>query len=174
VGVAVLLDISVWIRRAVYPLLIASQTVPTIALAPLLLLWFGFGILPKVIIVVLCCFFPITIATLGGFASVERSYLHLLQSMRATYWQSLWYVKLPGSLPQFFAGLKVAVTYSVTGAVVGEYVGAYQGLGIYMQMVAHSYAIVLVFAVIIVISTLSLCLFLLVIWLERIFVPWKR
>ncbi len=173
IGVAIVLDMSSWIRRAVYPLLIASQTVPMIALAPLFLVWFGFGILPKVLIVVLGCFFPIAIATLDGFASVDRSYMNLLKSMNVTHWQALRYVKLPGSMPEFFSGLKIAATYSVTSAVVGEFVGAREGLGIYMQTVAHSYVISLVFSVIIVISMLSLLLFSLVLILERIFIPWK-
>ena len=173
VGVAIVLDMSSWVRRAVYPLLIASQTVPIIALAPLFLVWFGFGLLPKVLIVILGCFFPIAIATLDGFANVDRNYMNLLKSMNASHWQSLRYVKLPGSMHEFFSGLKIAATYGVTSAVVGEFVGAREGLGIYMQTVAHSYAITLVFSVIIVISTLSLLLFLLVLILERIFIPWK-
>lgn len=172
--VAVLLDMSSTTRKAVYPLLVTSQTIPMLALAPLLLLWFGFDITPKVFIVLLSCFFPITIATLDGFAHIDRDYTKLLQSMRASYWQTLWYLKLPGSLPQFFSGLKIAATYSVTGAVVGEYVGAYQGLGIYMQEVAHSHIIALVFAVIFVISIVSLLLVGGVIIAEWLLLPWRR
>ncbi len=173
-GIAILLDMSSWIRKAVYPLLITSQTIPMIALAPLLLIWFGFGLLPKVIVVVLYCFFPIVIATVDGFAKTDKDLLKLLKSMHASYWQTMRYVKLPGSLPHFFSGLKIAVTYSVAAAIVGEYVGSYMGLGIYMQQMANSYAIGLVFATIFVISLLSLCLFGLVVLFERIFVPWHK
>lgn len=170
----ILLDMSTWVRKALYPLIITSQTVPMIALAPLLLLWFGFGLTPKVIIVVLSCFFPITIATIDGFAQIDKDFTKLLQSMDASYWQTLWYIKLPGSLPQFFSGLKIAATYSVTGAIVGEYVGGYQGLGIYMQQVAHSHVISLVFAAITVTVLLSLLLFFLVVITERIIIPWSN
>jgi len=171
---AILLDMSPWVKKVVYPLIITSQTIPMIALAPLLLLWFGFGLTPKIIIVILSCFFPITIATIGGFAQIDKDFTKLLQSMNASYWQTLWFVKLPGSLPQFFSGLKIAATYSVTGAIVGEYVGGYQGLGIYMQEVAHSHVISLVFAAITVTILLSLLLFFLVMTIERIVIPWNK
>lgn len=171
---AILLDMSTWVKKVIYPLIITSQTIPMIALAPLLLLWFGFGLIPKVIIVVLSCFFPITVATIGGFAQIDKDFTKLLQSMDASYWQTLWYIKLPGSLPQFFSGLKIAATYSVTGAIVGEYVGGYQGLGIYMQEVAHSHVISLVFAAITVTVLLSLLLFFLVMIIERITIPWSK
>ncbi len=174
VGIALFLDRSDFVRKTVYPLLITSQTIPLIALAPLLLLWFGFGIFPKVIMVTLYCFFPIAIATVGGLAQTERDLLQLLLSMDATYWQTLRYVRIPSALPSFFSGLKIAATYSVSGAIVGEYVGAYQGLGIYMQTMAHSYATVLVFAAIAVTVILSLFLFGLVVLLERLFLPWQK
>jgi len=171
---AILLDMSPRVKKVIYPLIITSQTIPMIALAPLLLLWFGFGLTPKVIIVVLSCFFPITIATIGGFAQIDRDFTKLLQSMDASNWQTLWFIKLPGSLPQFFSGLKIAATYSVTGAIVGEYVGGYQGLGIYMQEVAHSHVISLVFAAITITILLSLLLFFLVMLIENITIPWNR
>src|SRR5205823_1554414 len=101
-----------------------SQTIPIIALAPLLLIWFGFDLLPKVIIVVLSCFFPITVATLDGFAKTDKELMQLLKSMNATYRQTLLLVRFPGAMPQFFSGLKIAATYSVTAAIFGEYVGA--------------------------------------------------
>ncbi|MEK7494987.1 MAG: ABC transporter permease [Patescibacteria group bacterium] len=143
---AIFLDISSKINKTIYPLLIISQTVPIIALAPLLLLWFGFGILPKIIIVVLYCFFPIAIAGAGGLFQTKKQFMKLLMSMDATYWQGLVLVRLPSSLPSFFSGLKIAATYSVAGAIVGEFVGAYQGLGVYMQQAANSYSISLIFA----------------------------
>lgn len=169
---AILLDTSQWVRRAIYPLLVISQTIPIVALAPLLLIWFGFDIGPKVIVVTLYCFFPIAVACADGLASAEPEMLRLLRSMHASRWQILWLVRLPGAMPSFFSGLRIAATYSVTGAIVGEFVGAYQGLGIYMVNSANSHAIVLVFAAIVVTAVLSLFLFGLVSLIERIALPW--
>lgn len=169
---AILLSISLWTRRAVYPLLVVSQTVPLIALAPLFLIWMGFGLEPKVIFVVLYCFFPIAVACADGLASAEPEMLNLLRSMRASRWQILWLVRLPGAMPAFFSGLRIGVTYSMTGAIVAEYIGAYQGLGIYMETSANSGAIDLVFAAILVTAIISLLLFGLVSWLERLALPW--
>ena len=169
---AVLLDISSWTRRAIYPLLVTSQTIPMIALAPLLLIWFGFDLGPKVLVVTLYCFFPIAVACADGLASTDPELMKLLRSMRASRWQGLWLVRLPGAMPSFFSGLRIAATYSVTGAIFGEYVGAYQGLGIYMETSANSHVIVLVFAAILVTAALSLLLFGLVSLIERIALPW--
>ena len=169
---AIALDISSWMRRAVYPLLITSQTIPIIALAPLLLIWIGYDIRPKLIIVALYCFFPIAVATVDGLASAEPELIKLLHSMRATRWQILRLVRLPGALPAFFSGLRIAAAYSVIGAIFGEYVGAEKGLGIYMQKAANSFATINVFAAILVTTILSLLLFGLVSLIERIALPW--
>lgn len=169
---AVLLDLSSWSRRAIYPLLIVSQTIPIVALAPLMLIWFGFTITPKVIVVMLYCFFPIAVATADGLASAEPDLLKLLKSMGASRWQTLWLVRLPGALPAFFSGLRIAATYSVTGAIAGEFVGAEKGLGIYMLTSTNSHAFPLVFAIIAVTAVLSLLLFALVNLLERLALPW--
>jgi len=171
---AIILDLSVWARRAIYPLLVTSQTIPMIALAPLLLIWFGHDLGPKVIIVTLYCFFPIAVACADGLLSSDPDLLRLMLSMRASRWQILWLVRLPGAMPAFFSGLRIAATYSVTGAIVGEYVGAYQGLGIYMQTSANAHAVVLVFAAIVVTALLSLLLFGLVSLIERIALPWYQ
>ncbi len=148
---AIMLNISQLVRRAVYPLLVTSQTIPMVALA---------------------CFFPIAVACADGLASAEPELINLLRSMRASRWQILWLVRLPGAMPAFFSGLRIAVTYSVTGAIVGEFVGAEQGLGIYMERAANSFAIDLVFAAILVTAVLSLLLFGLVSVIERIALPW--
>ncbi len=169
---AVLLDISSWVRRAIYPLLVISQTIPIIALAPLLLIWFGYGIGPKIVVVTLYCFFPIAVACADGLAGAEPELLKLLKSMRASRWQMLWLVRLPGAMPSFFSGLRIAATYSVTGAIFGEYVGAEKGLGIFMQREANSFATVQVFAAILVTALLSLLLFGLVSVIERLALPW--
>jgi len=169
---AVMLDISQWLRRAIYPLLVTSQTIPIIALAPLLLIWLGYDIRPKLIVVTLYCFFPIAVACADGLAGAEPELIKLLRSMRASRWQILRLVRLPGAMPAFFSGLRIAATYSVTGAIVGEFVGAEKGLGIYMQREANSFATVQVFAAILVTAALSLLLFGLVSLIERIALPW--
>ncbi|HEY0757191.1 MAG TPA: ABC transporter permease [Ktedonobacteraceae bacterium] len=173
-ALAVLLDLSIWSRRAIYPLLIVSQTIPIVALAPLMLIWFGFTITPKVIVVMLYCFFPIAVATADGLASAEPDLLKLLRSMGASRWQILWLVRLPGALPAFFSGLRIAATYSVTGAIAGEFVGAEKGLGIYMITSTYSKAWPVVFATIAVTAALSLLLFALVNLVERLILPWYR
>lgn len=169
---AVLLDLSSWSRRAIYPLLIISQTIPIVALAPLLLIWFGYDITPKVVVVTLYCFFPIAVATADGLNSAEPELLKLLKSMGASRWQTLWLVRLPGALPAFFSGLRIAATYSVTGAIAGEFVGAYKGLGIYMVTSTNSHALPVVFATITITAILSLLLFGLVNLIERLALPW--
>jgi len=169
---AILIDVSASVRRAVYPILVTSQTIPMIALAPLLLIWFGFDIGPKIVVVTLYCFFPIAVACADGLLSADPDLLRLMKSMKASRWQILWFVRLPGAMPSFFSGLRIAATYSVTGAIFGEYVGAYQGLGIYMQTSFNSHAVILVFAAIVVTAVLSLFLFGLVSLIERLALPW--
>ncbi len=169
---AILLDTSSWMRRAIYPWLVVSQTIPIITLALLLLLWLGYTIIPKIIVVTLYCFFPIAVACADGLSSAEPDLLNLLRSMRASRWQTLWLVRLPGAMPAFFSGLRIAATYSVTGAIFGEYVGGFKGLGIYMENAANSSAIVLVFAAILVTAILSIVLFGLVSIIERLALPW--
>ncbi|MEK7109768.1 MAG: ABC transporter permease subunit [Patescibacteria group bacterium] len=169
-ALAILLDISPKINKTIYPLLIISQTIPIIALAPLLLLWFGFGILPKIIIVVLYCFFPIAIAGTDGLKNSKKQFMKLLVSMDASYWQGLFLVRLPSSLSSFFSGLKIAATYSVAGAIVGELVGAYQGLGVYMQQAANSYSVALVFASIFITIILSFLILKIVMIVESLFI----
>lgn len=170
---AILIDFSELLRKALYPLLVISQTIPIVALAPLLLLWFGFGLIPKLIVVILYCFFPIVVACVDGLLGTDQDLLRLLRSMRASHWQILWLVRLPGAMPAFFSGLRIAATYSVTGAIFGEYVGAYQGLGIYMETSTNSHAIVQVFAAIVVSAVLSLLLFGFVSLIEWILLPWR-
>jgi ABC-type nitrate/sulfonate/bicarbonate transport system permease component len=169
---AVLLNASRWMRRAVYPLLVTSQTIPMVALAPLLLIWIGPAISSKLIVVILYCFFPIAVACADGLASVEPAMIRLMRSMKASRWQILWMVRLPAAMPSFFSGLRIAATYSVVGAIFGEYVGAEKGLGIYMQRATNSFATAQVFAAIVVTAALSLALFGLVSLIERLALPW--
>lgn len=173
-GIAIVLRLSPLGRKILYPVIIISQTIPIIALAPLFLIWYGFTILPKVIIVTLVCFFPIAIAFADGMEKINPEIIKLLQSMGATRLRILTMAEIPGALPSFFSGLKIAAAYSVTGAMVGEYVGGYQGLGIFMESAAHSYATAEVFVSIVIASLLSIVLFSLVFVLEYFLLPWHR
>ncbi|MGI8587190.1 MAG: ABC transporter permease subunit [Chloroflexia bacterium] len=171
-GCAVLIDRSDLLRRAIYPLLVASQTVPSIAYAPLLVIWFGYELLPKVLVVLVYCFFPVTVAALDGFRATDPELIRLFRTFGASGRQIFSWVRFPNALPAIFSGIRIAITYSVTGAIVGEYVGAYEGLGVYIQRVKNSFAVDRVFAAILVIALLSVGLFALVSLVERIAVPW--
>jgi len=172
VAVAAVMDRFATVRRALEPLLVASQTVPVVAIAPLLVLWFGFGLAPKVLIVVLVTFFPVTIALLDGFAAASGEATDLLRSFGATRGQAFRDLRWPAALPSFFTGLRIAATYGVIGAVFGEYVGAYEGLGIWMQLSQNAFRTDLVFAAILLAAVLSVALFALVVVLERLVIPW--
>jgi len=171
-ALAVCIDLYDLLRRAMYPLLVASQTIPIMALAPLLIIWFGYGLLPKVVVVWLVCFFPIAINTADGLNGADPDATALLRSMGATRWQIFRKQRLPGALPAFFTGLKIAVTYSVVGAIIGEWVGASQGLGVFMLRASNAFLTARVFAAIAVTSLLSVALFLLVAAIERLAIPW--
>ena len=174
VAVAVLMDRFVAIRRAVRPLLVASQTVPVVAIAPLLVVMFGFGLEPKVLIVVLVTFFPIAIGLLDGFEAPSGEARDLLQSFGASRTQTFWKLHWPAAMPQFFTGLRIAATYAVIGAVFGEYVGAYEGLGIWMQLSQNSFRTDLVFGAVLLSALLSICLYGAVGVVERATIPWYR
>jgi len=173
-AVAVALDRVGWARRAVEPLLVGSQTVPIVAIAPLIVVWFGFGLLPKVLVVVLVTFFPITIALLDGFASTTAEATELLRSFGASAGQTFRKVRWPSGLPAFFTGLRISATYGVVAAVIGEYVGATDGLGIWMQLSQRSFRTDLVFAAILLTAVLSIGLYGLVVIAERATIPWWR
>jgi ABC-type nitrate/sulfonate/bicarbonate transport system permease component len=169
---AVLMDRTPAIRRAVEPLLVTSQTIPIVALAPLFLLWFGFGLLPKVLIVVLVTFFPIVVSLLDGFRTASVDATDLLRSYGATDGQAFRKLRWPIALPAFFTGLRISVVYAVIGAVFGEYVGAREGLGIWMQLSQNSFRTDLVFAAIVVTSAISLVLYWAVGLIRRVAIPW--
>jgi ABC-type nitrate/sulfonate/bicarbonate transport system permease component len=169
---AVLMDRTPVVRRAVEPLLVTSQTIPIVALAPLFLLWFGFGLLPKVLIVVLVTFFPIVVSLLDGFRTASLDATDLLRSYGATDWQAFRKLRWPNALPALFTGLRISVVYAVIGAVFGEYVGAREGLGIWMQLSQNSFRTDLVFAAIVVTSAISLVLYWVVGLLRRVVIPW--
>ena len=171
-GLAVTIDLSPVMRQAIYPLLVVSQTIPLLAIAPLMVLWFGFGLLPKILIVGLVCFFPVVVAGADGFRATDPELVKLFRTFGASDWKIFRMVRFPGALPSIFSGVRIAITYSVTGAVWGEYVGAEQGLGIFMQRAQHSFQVSLVFAAVILIAALSIGLFLLTSLAERMIIPW--
>jgi ABC-type nitrate/sulfonate/bicarbonate transport system permease component len=172
VAVAAAMDLSPFVRRALYPLLVVSQTVQILAIAPLLIIWFGFGLLPKIIIVVLICFFPLAVSTADGLASADPDLISLLRAMGARREQIWRMVRLPAALPAFFSGLRVAVTYSVVGATIGEWVGGTEGLGLYMLRSKNALATDQVFVAIVITSALSIALYALVYAIERAALPW--
>ncbi len=169
---ALAVDLSSLLRRTIYPLLVISQTIPVIALAPLLVLWLGYDIMPKILVVALVCFFPIVVSTADGLRSADPDWIALLRSMGASRWQVLTKVSLPSALPSFFSGLKVGITYSVIGAVIGEWVGGSVGLAFFMRRAHSSFRYDREFAGIAVTALLSIALFGIVAGMERVALPW--
>ncbi|MDJ1121994.1 ABC transporter permease [Olsenella sp. YH-ols2217] len=172
--IACLMERFAVVRRALAPIVTVSQTIPTVAIAPLLVLWLGYGMLPKVLLVALTTFFPITVALAEGFASVDPDTVDLMRTMGASRMQVFRYAKLPAAAGSFFSGLRISATYAVVGAVVAEWLGGFEGLGVYMTRVRKSYSYDQMFAVIVIISVLSLALMGLVDALERWCMPWRR
>lgn len=171
---AVLMDAFPLVRRAFYPLLIITQTIPTVAIAPLLVLWFGYEMTPKIVLIVITTFFPLTVGLVDGFREADPDAINLLRSMGAGRFRIFRYIKLPSAMPQFFSGLRIAAAYSVVGAVISEWLGGFSGLGVYMTRVRSAYAFDRMFAVIILISVISLALMGLIGLLERLLTPWRR
>ena len=169
---AVLIDFSMKVRRALYPILVTTQTIPLIVLAPLMIIWFGFGLTPKIILVALITFFPITVGWVDGFASTDREASNLLRSMGANRWQIFRKVRLPSALPSFFSGLRIAIVYSVIGAIFAEYAGAREGLGIFIKVQQSAFRTDLVIAAVFVIAGVSIVLFALTYVAERLAIPW--
>lgn len=161
------------VRKAIYPYLIVSQTIPTVAIAPILVLWLGYGMLPKVVLVILTTLFPIVINILEGFSSVDKDAVNLLGLMGANYWQILYHVKLPASLSFFFSGLKISVSYAFVGSVIAEWLGGFEGLGVYMIRAKNAFSYSNMFAAIVVISAVSLILLGIVSFVERWVTPWQ-
>lgn len=170
---AFVMDSLPLVKKALYPLVVVSQTIPTISVAPLFIIWFGYGLLPKIIVVQLVCFFPVLVSLLEGLSSVDPELLDLLRSMGADRWRIFEMVKLPAAMPAFFSGLKIAASYSILGAVIGEWLGAQEGLGVFMLLSQHSFYVDRVFAIIAVISLLSLGVFGAINVSERLLIPWN-
>lgn len=162
------------IKKMLYPYLLISQTIPLIAIAPIILIWFGFGIMPKILIVILICTFPILLNFLGGLEEIDQDILDLFQVMGASKKYIFFKVILPSSLPNFFSGIKISATYSIMGAVIGEWLGAKSGLGIYMTRAISSFKTDYLFASIIVVVVLSLGIFKVIEYIEKSAMPWKK
>jgi NitT/TauT family transport system permease protein len=173
-GVAVALTIVRFERfgRALYPLVVLFQNVPKVALAPIFILWFGYGLAPKILLIVVIAFFPVAIDMLAGLQSVEPSFVALMRSVGASPGKILLRVRIPHSLPHLMAGLKVAITFSVIGAIVGEFAGASEGLGYMIQFASTQLDTPLIFAALIVVSVQGLAFYYVVEYAEWFLVPW--
>lgn len=171
---ATALDFAPGLRRGLMPLFILSQTLPLIAIAPLVVLWFGFGLLPKLLLVAFVTFFPMLVASLQGFQQTDPDQQALLRSMGAGRWQVFRLARLPSGLPVFFAGLRISITYAVVGTIFAEYAGAERGLGIVILNAKNSFRADLVLAAVAVSATLTVCLFGAVVLIGRALMPWGR
>jgi putative hydroxymethylpyrimidine transport system permease protein len=167
VAFAVVLHLSPMLRRAFYPLLIASQTVPIVVIAPILVVWLGFGIGPKLVIIALICFFPITVNTLDGLRSVDPDLMKMMRTLDASRLQTFRRVEGPSALPYFFSGAKIAVAVAVIGAVFGEWAGSSSGLGHLIQQASAQLQTARTFAAVVVLSALAIVLFGLLAVIER-------
>jgi len=172
--VAVAMDRWKPLKQTLYPVLVISQAIPIFALAPLMLIWFGVGLLPKVLIVALVCFFPLAVNLVEGFSQVDPEAIDLMQTMQANRWMIMSSIQLPFAMPYFFSGLKIAATYSVLGAIIGEWLAARAGLGIFMLRAMNSFRTSHLFASIVIVILLSLTLFKLVEAVGWIAMPWQR
>lgn len=172
--IASICDLSPLLRRAIEPLLIAAQTIPIVAIAPILVLWFGFSLFPKVLLVALTTFFPIVISLLQGMGSTSPDATRLYRSMGAGRFQRFIRLRVATALPYFFTGLKISIVYAVIGAIFGEYVGAQYGLGILMQLAKNARRTDLLLAAVAVSALVSLVLYFVVVVVERAVMPWQR
>jgi NitT/TauT family transport system permease protein/putative hydroxymethylpyrimidine transport system permease protein len=171
VAFAVVLHLSPTLRRAFYPLLVASQTVPIVVLAPILVVWLGFGIGPKLAIIALICFFPVTVNTLDGLGAVDPDLMKMMRTLDASRWQTLRRIEAPTALPYLFSGAKIAVAIAVIGAVFGEWAGSSSGLGHLIQEASAQLQTDRTFAAVVVLSAIAITLFALLAALER-WVAW--
>lgn len=172
--IAIMLHVSALLRRAVYPLLIGSQTVPIMVIGPILVVMIGYNIFPKLIIVALICFFPIVVNTLDGLGSVGEDYVRMMRTLDASRLAIFRRVEFPASLPMMFTGIRIAVTYAAIGAVVGEWAGSTNGLGYVMLEAEPNLQIARIFAVILILTSISVVLFVVVSVLQRVLIPWSH
>lgn len=173
VALAVAMSASTSLRAALYPLVVVSQSIPMVVLAPLFVVWFGFGLLPRVLVVALVAFFPVAVSTVSGLSSADRDQLDLVRAMGGSRGDVARHVLVPGALPSLLTGLKVAASYAMFGAIVGEWIGASSGLGLYLERSRASFATDQMFAAVLVIAAISVALVGLVFALERAVMPWQ-
>ena len=173
VALAVAMSASAPLRSALYPLVVVSQSIPMVVLAPLFVVWFGFGLLPRVLVVALVAFFPVAVSTVSGLSSADRDQLDLVRAMGGSRSDLARHVLVPGALPSLLTGLKVAASYAMFGAIVGEWIGASSGLGLYLERSRASFATDQMFAAVLVIAAISVALVGLVFALERALMPWQ-
>ncbi|WP_213739157.1 ABC transporter permease [Bradyrhizobium sp. dw_411] len=174
IAAAMLIVLVPSIRDVLMPLLLIAQLVPKVAIAPILLVWFGYGVLPKVIIAFLVAFFPIVVNVGLGLAAVEKELLDLGKSLEASRWQIFWKFRIPSALPELFGGMKIAVTLAIIGAIIGEFVGGDKGLGYLVIIANQELDTPLAFAALFVISAIGIALYALVEFAERMLIPWNR
>lgn len=172
-GFAVLMHRWRVLRDAAYPLIVASQTIPIVVIAPILVVWFGYGITPKIVIVALVCFFPITVAVLDGLRSVDPEAVKLMRSLDASRWQRFRRVEAPSALPNLFTGAKIAVVIAPIGAVFAEWAGSSSGLGHLIQSDTANFEVARQFATVVVLSAMALALMALTVLVERRVVRWR-
>ncbi|WP_280461538.1 ABC transporter permease [Nocardia carnea] len=171
-AVALVMIYSRGVERTMYPLILFAQVIPKIAIAPLFIVWLGFGTSPKILVAVLMAFFPIVIAGMAGLRSVDPEILELTSTMGASNWKTFVKVRFPASLPQLMSGLKIAATLAVTGAVVGEFVGANEGLGYVILQANGNIDTAMLFAALIIMSMLGIILFAIIEIAEQFLIPW--
>lgn len=160
------------LERTLWPLLVASQTVPVPAVAPLLVLWLGYGELPKVIVVALICFFPVVVTAVDGLRAADPDTLDALRTLGASGGRLFWTVEVPTALPGFFSGVKTAATYGVVGAVLGEWLGGSRGLGVVMTQASAQLLTARVFAALLWLAGIGIAMFLAAVLAERLALPW--
>lgn len=171
--IALILHLLPWAKRAFYPLIILSQNIPTIALGPLLVIWFGFGLMPKLVLITLVCFFPVSVAAISGLAQSDQVMMNYMKMAGANKWQIFTKLELPSSIPSLFSGIKISATYAVMGSVVAEWIGANKGIGYYMILQKAAYRTDRMFVAIAIIVALSLVLFAIIALLEKWLIRWK-
>jgi ABC-type nitrate/sulfonate/bicarbonate transport system permease component len=174
VGLAFLMFQFPVLEKSFYPIVIGSQTIPVFAIAPLLVLWFGYGLSSKVVMAALIVFFPIVVNTLDGLKGADPDEVNLLRILQANRWQILWKVRVPSALPFVFTGCKIGISVSTIGAIIGEWVGSKEGLGYLMLHANAQLQISLIFASLIYLTFLGVGLFYLVVFIERWTMPWRR
>ncbi|HET8931297.1 MAG TPA: ABC transporter permease [Acidimicrobiales bacterium] len=173
-GLALVISLIPSVRRAVWPVVVTSQTVPIIVLAPLVAIWFGYGLTPKIVLVALICFFPVAVAAVAGLAGADPEHVELVESFGASRWDVLRHVRGPAAMASVIAGIRIAAAYAVGNAVIGEYVGGTSGLGIFIDQSHRSYRTDRMLAGVAVIAVVSIVLFSLVGWIGRRLMPWRR